>query len=153
MAERNDVHQFVALRQCGGDGADVRSAAEPIQNRKTVGQDSGAERAEQDIFQGGFIRTLFAAQETSQHVEAEGHGLQAEKHDDQVYAGSHEHHADAGKQQERVVFALLLFACVGMMFMASGIDLIVMFLGLETMALSFYVLTGFLRREKRSNEA
>src|SRR5229473_2440026 len=47
----------------------------------------------------------------------------------------------------------LLFACVGMMFMASGVDLIVMFLGLETMALSFYVLTGFLRREKRSNEA
>jgi len=29
----------------------------------------------------------------------------------------------------------------------------VMFLGLETMALSFYVLTGFLRRDKRSNEA
>jgi len=50
-------------------------------------------------------------------------------------------------------YALLLFACVGMMFMASGTDLIVMFLGLETMALSFYVLTGFLRREKRSNEA
>src|SRR6266851_4768912 len=49
--------------------------------------------------------------------------------------------------------ALLLFACIGMMFMASGVDLIVMFLGLETMALSFYVLTGFLRREKRSNEA
>src|SRR5205823_8790916 len=40
-----------------------------------------------------------------------------------------------------------------MMFLASGFDLIVMFLGLETMALSFYVLTGFLRREKRSNEA
>ena len=36
-----------------------------------------------------------------------------------------------------------------MMLMASGIDLIVMFLGLETMALSFYVLTGFLRRDKR----
>jgi NADH-quinone oxidoreductase subunit N len=40
-----------------------------------------------------------------------------------------------------------------MMLMASGVDLIVLFLGLETMALSFYVLTGFLRREKRSNEA
>ena len=47
----------------------------------------------------------------------------------------------------------MLFACIGMMFMASGIDLIVLFLGLETMALSFYVLAGFLRREKRSNEA
>jgi NADH-quinone oxidoreductase subunit N len=40
-----------------------------------------------------------------------------------------------------------------MMLVASGVDLIVLFLGLETMALSFYVLTGFLRREKRSNEA
>src|SRR5437867_11194878 len=57
------------------------------------------------------------------------------------------------KEQEGEYYALLLFACVGMMLMASGIDLIVLFLGLETMALSFYVLTGFLRREKRSNEA
>src|SRR6266850_8014529 len=57
------------------------------------------------------------------------------------------------KEQEGEYYALVLFACVGMMLMASGIDLIVMFLGLETMALSFYVLTGFLRREKRSNEA
>src|SRR5438094_7951962 len=57
------------------------------------------------------------------------------------------------QEQEGEYYALLLFACVGMMFMASGSDLIVMFLGLETMALSFYVLTGFLRRDKRSNEA
>ena len=49
-------------------------------------------------------------------------------------------------------YALLLFATVGMMFMASGYDLIVQFLGLETMALSFYVLTGFLRHQRRSNE-
>ncbi len=60
---------------------------------------------------------------------------------------------DVEKEQEGEYYALLLFACVGMMLMASGVDLIVMFLGLETMALSFYVLTGFLRREKRSNEA
>src|SRR5215510_6698430 len=57
------------------------------------------------------------------------------------------------REQEGEYYALLLFACIGMMFMASGFDLIVMFLGLETMALSFYVLTGFLRRQKRSNEA
>src|SRR5437016_8988864 len=57
------------------------------------------------------------------------------------------------QEQEGEYYALLLFACVGMMFMASGFDLIVMFLGLETMALSFYVLTGFLRREKRSNRS
>src|ERR1700686_3964114 len=50
-------------------------------------------------------------------------------------------------------YALLLFATVGMMFMASGYDLIVLFLGLETMAISFYILTGFLRHQRRSNEA
>jgi NADH-quinone oxidoreductase subunit N len=50
-------------------------------------------------------------------------------------------------------YALLLFATVGMMFMASGIDLVVLFLGLETMAIAFYILVGFLRRDKRSNES
>jgi NADH-quinone oxidoreductase subunit N len=42
-------------------------------------------------------------------------------------------------------YALMLFATVGMMFMASGYDLVVQFLGLETMALSFSVLAGFFR--------
>jgi NADH-quinone oxidoreductase subunit N len=60
---------------------------------------------------------------------------------------------DLEREQEGEYYALLLLACVGMMFMASGIDLIVLFLGLETMALSFYVMTGFLRANKRSNEA
>src|SRR5438445_12843444 len=50
-------------------------------------------------------------------------------------------------------YALMLLACAGMMFMASGIDLVVLFLGLETMALSFSVCSCFLRRERRSNEA
>ena len=60
---------------------------------------------------------------------------------------------DVEREQEGEYYALLLLACIGMMFMASGNDLIVLFLGLETMALSFYVMTGFLRANKRSNEA
>ena len=60
---------------------------------------------------------------------------------------------DIEKEQEGEYYALLLLAAIGMMFMSSGLDVVVMFLGLETMALSFYVLVGFLRREKRSNEA
>jgi len=50
-------------------------------------------------------------------------------------------------------YALLLFAAVGMMFMVSGADLIVLFIALELMALCEYVLTGFLRGNRRSNEA
>jgi NADH-quinone oxidoreductase subunit N len=50
-------------------------------------------------------------------------------------------------------YALLLFAAVGMMFMAAGTDLVVLFISLELMALCEYVLTGFLRGSRRSNEA
>ena len=50
-------------------------------------------------------------------------------------------------------YALLLFAAVGMMFMVSGVNLIVLFIALELMALCEYVLTGFLRGSRRSNEA
>lgn len=50
-------------------------------------------------------------------------------------------------------YALLLFATVGMMFMASGYDIVVLFIALETMAAAFYILTGFLRSDRRSNEA
>src|ERR1700684_616610 len=49
-------------------------------------------------------------------------------------------------EQHGEYYALMLFATVGMMFLACGSDLVVLFLGLETMALSFYVLSGFLRR-------
>ncbi|MHB8653769.1 MAG: NADH-quinone oxidoreductase subunit N [Terriglobia bacterium] len=50
-------------------------------------------------------------------------------------------------------YALLLLAAVGMMFMASGTDLIVLFLGVELMAFCEYILSGFLRTHRRSNEA
>ncbi len=50
-------------------------------------------------------------------------------------------------------YALLLFSVVGMMCMAAGYDIVLLFIGLELMAISTYVLVGFLRRDKRSNEA
>src|SRR5437667_1564609 len=50
-------------------------------------------------------------------------------------------------------YALVLFSAVGMMFLASGTDLIVLFIALELMALCEYVLTGFLRGNRRSYEA
>ncbi|MDR3763440.1 MAG: NADH-quinone oxidoreductase subunit N [Acidobacteriota bacterium] len=50
-------------------------------------------------------------------------------------------------------YALLLACVVGMMCMAAGNDLVMLFIGLELMALSSYILVGFLRGNKRSNEA
>ena len=50
-------------------------------------------------------------------------------------------------------YFLILCATLGMMFMASGVDLVVLFIGLETMAISFYILAGYLKPNPRSNEA
>ena len=50
-------------------------------------------------------------------------------------------------------YGLILLANSGMFFLATGTDLITLFIGLELMALSFYVMVGFLRTQKRSNEA
>lgn len=50
-------------------------------------------------------------------------------------------------------YSLMLFSSLGMMIMASAGDLIVLYLGLELMALSTYILAGFIRHEIRSNEA
>lgn len=50
-------------------------------------------------------------------------------------------------------FSLILFSTLGMMLLASGFDLIVIFLGLEIMSISLYVLAGFKRSDLNSNEA
>ena len=48
---------------------------------------------------------------------------------------------------------LLLFATVGMMLMASGNDLVMLFLGLEILSIATYVMAGFRRTDVRSNES
>ena len=49
--------------------------------------------------------------------------------------------------------SLLLFATTGMMLMASGNDLVIIFLGLEILSIATYVLAGFRRTDIRSNES
>lgn len=50
-------------------------------------------------------------------------------------------------------YGLIMLAQTGMYFLASGNELVVLFTGLETMAITFYVLVGMLKRDQRSNEA
>ncbi|MEE9139063.1 MAG: NADH-quinone oxidoreductase subunit N [candidate division NC10 bacterium] len=60
-------------------------------------------------------------------------------------------------EQERIhrgeYYALVLFATLGMMVMASAADLIMLFLGLEALSIPLYILSGFLRGQLTSNEA
>src|SRR5438270_8370721 len=63
------------------------------------------------------------------------------------------HYMDVEREHHGEFYALILFSVVGMMCMASGWDVVLIFIGLELMAISTYVLVGFLRRDRRSNEA
>ncbi len=49
--------------------------------------------------------------------------------------------------------ALLLFATFGMMLMSAGNDLVIIFLGLETLSLATYVMAGLRRGDLKSNES
>lgn len=50
-------------------------------------------------------------------------------------------------------YLLVLLATLGMMLMAAGNELIIVFLGLELMSLSLYVLAGYFRESPASSEA
>ncbi len=63
------------------------------------------------------------------------------------------HYLDIEDENHGEYYALLLLSVVGMMCMAAGVDIVLIFIGLELMAISTYILVGFLHRDRRSNEA
>jgi len=63
------------------------------------------------------------------------------------------HYLDVEDEHHGEYYALMLLSVVGMMCMAAGVDIVLIFIGLELMAISTYILVGFLRRDRRSNEA
>lgn len=50
-------------------------------------------------------------------------------------------------------YSLPLFTCAGLMFMASAVDFLLIFVSLELVTISFYVLVAYLRRHPASLEA
>ncbi len=63
------------------------------------------------------------------------------------------HYLDVADIHPGEYYALILFATVGMVVMAAATDLIVIFLGLETMSIAVYVLAGIWLKRLRSSEA
>jgi len=59
-----------------------------------------------------------------------------------------------GKEYHRgEYYVLILLAAAGMCLMAGAMDLVILFLGLETMSIAIYVLAGLDRQNPKSNEA
>jgi len=60
---------------------------------------------------------------------------------------------EEGRYRPSEYYSLLLLATTGMMLMVSGFTLLSIWISLELMALSSYILAGYFKREKKSNEA
>ena len=63
------------------------------------------------------------------------------------------HYIAENNMNFREYYVLLLFAVVGMMLMTSSTELLVVFIGLEIMSISSYILVGMMRRMATANEA
>lgn len=50
-------------------------------------------------------------------------------------------------------YGLIILTTLGMVIMSAGTDLISIYLGLELMSISLYILSGFIRRDPKSQEA
>ena len=50
-------------------------------------------------------------------------------------------------------YGLMILATLGMMVLSASGDFITMYIGLELMTISFYILTAYLQSDKRSSEA
>ncbi len=63
------------------------------------------------------------------------------------------HYIAENNMNFREYYVLILFAVVGMMLMTSSTELLVVFIGLEIMSISSYILVGMMRRMATANEA
>lgn len=60
---------------------------------------------------------------------------------------------DREHSQRGEYYALILFSLVGQCVLATSIDLIMVFIGLEISSIATYILAGFLRDDRRNNES
>jgi NADH-quinone oxidoreductase subunit N len=60
---------------------------------------------------------------------------------------------ELGSVHKGELYALLLAATLALMWMASSINLLMIYLSLETVSIISYIMVGYLRRERLSNEA
>ncbi len=90
------------------DIAEVGRSGDSVEQRETIGKHRRRERAQQKILERGLVGALIAAKEAGQNVGGDRHQFDADEDQHQVVSGGHAHHADDGKEQERVEFAVVL---------------------------------------------
>ena len=73
--------------------------------RHAIEKKCRGERAEQEIFNGGFSADRGAAAESSQNIGGDRRNFQGDEDEYQFDGGRHEAHADRAEQNQAVIFA------------------------------------------------
>jgi hypothetical protein len=88
-----------------GDLVEPERPGRSIDERDAVEQESGRERAEQEVLHRRFVRAALRPPRAREHVDADRHHLEAEKNDDEVGRRRHHDHAGDRERDEAVVVA------------------------------------------------
>ena len=107
--QRDHHHRIVRIlrRDRARNDRQVGAAGKSVEQREAVGKDARRKCPEQQILQGRFVRAPVAAQETNQHVSGNRHQFEPDEEQHDVDSRRHAHHAHHGKQQQRIVFAVV----------------------------------------------
>ncbi len=95
------VEQNVGTEELGHLG-ELGGTGRPVGQSRPVEKDGRRERAQDEVLEPGFARLRPAAVERGEHVEGDGHDLQAQEQHDRSGRLGHEHGPDAGEAHEGV---------------------------------------------------
>ena len=88
----------IARADGGADVGEARRSRQAVHDGESINQKSARKGAQQQVFHGGLVGALVAAQETHHDVKANGHQLQTDEQSHQIRASCEEKHAALGEQ-------------------------------------------------------
>ena len=91
-----------------GDLVDLRGSGSAKDECNAVKQEGSSERAEEEIFDGGFRAPAGVLAPAGKNVCGDGGNFECNKDDEQLNGGGEQAHADRAKDDERVELALMV---------------------------------------------
>ena len=92
-------------RQRRAEAREVGRARRAVEERDPVQEEAAGEGAEQEVLQRGLVALGPGPEGAGEDVEGQRHELEREEDDEEVRPGRHQHHADGGEEDQRVVLA------------------------------------------------
>ena len=103
----NQPDTGAALRRLGNPGK-IDGPGEAINQRGTIEQHSGRQRAQHEIFQAGLGRSQVLTIGGRDHVERQAHQLETQIERNKIRGRDQHQHAERREQEQRTVFEFLL---------------------------------------------